>query len=488
MPFGERNPPGPVYGTVWNLATAIWVRKTLPYTHRSYKVVFTVDDNAAVYWNGTLIQSVTIGSWTVTIPETAVTSGTQTLAIRAVDTSGGSVNTEAQLTLTGIYGVVSYTLDFELATQDRAGMRDLSLWNVYCNDSYVGQASSPNPINNTVLSLNDVPPNDPDNPVLWRRNLFALPNFDPAVENHINTGYVGGGDYGYIRKIRVTGNDGSVYYGEYPKGYTYGLVGYTASGRRGGMADDLNNGVGGRYWTAQDGDYDPAQWDMRLKQYVNFPVGPSGLNTGEAHFYFTIPTSVSGWTVGYVGAAPVADTSTTSPFPLDSPVLYWDSVARAAEPATGWQNAGYDDSSWSPGWAYLANSDVNTTPGGGTYYEIPGGALLDRYGHHYSDTARFTGQRVPYTRVDRNANGYSGTQFYARATFQVATAGTYHVHLKGDNGAQLYLDGASIMSVSIGDVSSDRVLTAGSHTIAWHNQGDGSTDIGAAWVIDPAFV
>lgn len=104
--------------------------------------------------------------------------------------------------------------------------------------------------------------------------------FDPSIDNALQVGYAGeGNDYGHLRRLRIAGDNGVVYYGEYPKG-----VPYTAAQYASGTMDGTTTMQMG------DGDFPPQQWDQSIHGYINNPVDPQGNpSTDRGWFYFTVP-------------------------------------------------------------------------------------------------------------------------------------------------------------------------------------------------------
>ncbi len=117
-------------------------------------------------------------------------------------------------------------------------------------------------------------------------------NFDPALDNHLRLFYVPEGPAGHAydrahwRRINITGSDGKVYYGEYPKSYPY--------------TEGLQDGLPGSdcsvncWQMASDGEEPASEWSVKDNAFVTPSEGDDAI-----HLYFTIPRG--GWLVGKVG-------------------------------------------------------------------------------------------------------------------------------------------------------------------------------------------
>lgn len=82
--------------TSWDLNTYMWIRRTIP-AGSNFTVSGFVEEEAEIYWNGTLIYnsppnggSTTLTEWSVAVPSSAVTDGPQVLVVRLMDEITGS--------------------------------------------------------------------------------------------------------------------------------------------------------------------------------------------------------------------------------------------------------------------------------------------------------------------------------------------------------------------------------------------------------------
>lgn len=223
-----------------------------------------------------------------------ITSGAAVRTISAVDVEsyanygvGFRVRGNTSIDNISINADGLWMLQFELSTQDPMGSRGNSIWDVWCNGDYRGQAVTPaNPRNDLSLSFNDGASGDDDR--LWQLNQFLLPTFEKDIDNHIEMGFnPASSDYGYMRRLRVIGS--SVNYGEYPKGHAYGHSDYVFSYWRWSLRDIYGAVGAGSGWFAGDGGSPLYQWNAETKDYDLSPVH-EGVGTGRAHFYFTVPS------------------------------------------------------------------------------------------------------------------------------------------------------------------------------------------------------
>lgn len=100
--FGDAVAPAAnTYATHWDVDTRLWVRRSDIPERRSYTVHVRHDDDATVWWNGTLVATlpgVVEGDGDeVSIPAAAIDAGLQTIAIRCDDLSGGASPSAAHL-------------------------------------------------------------------------------------------------------------------------------------------------------------------------------------------------------------------------------------------------------------------------------------------------------------------------------------------------------------------------------------------------------
>lgn len=85
---------GTAFATVWERGTRIWIRRADIPEKSGYRVYVQHDDDAQIYWNGTLIADFP-GSATgddipgdeVAVPASAIVAGAQAIAVRCSDTS-----------------------------------------------------------------------------------------------------------------------------------------------------------------------------------------------------------------------------------------------------------------------------------------------------------------------------------------------------------------------------------------------------------------
>lgn len=158
---------------------------------------------------------------------------------------------------------VAYSLTFEVGPDRSGGAGDTTTVAVWLNGISLGAYRSA-----PAVALGA--------PYVWRAHTVALPGFDPAG-SEIKFRYSAGADTSHVRRVRVTGSDGSFNFGAYPSGYPYTASEY--------------NGVGPEVQQGEDGGSPAVQYAMNVGTFVATP-------DDYLHFYFTAAS---------VGSEPPAD-------------------------------------------------------------------------------------------------------------------------------------------------------------------------------------